>query len=38
MKEIQVPTRNQVDAKSQVIFNNIKSKMGVLPKYPLIFQ
>lgn len=31
MKEIQVPTKDQVDAKSQVIFDNIKSKIGMLP-------
>ncbi|WP_347922007.1 carboxymuconolactone decarboxylase family protein [Pontimicrobium sp. SW4] len=31
MKEIHVPTRDQVDNKSKVIFDNIKSKIGMLP-------
>lgn len=31
MSKFQVPTRAQVDAKSQAIFDNLKSKLGMVP-------
>lgn len=31
MATIQVPTRDQVDEKAQVIFDNLKSKLGMVP-------
>jgi len=31
MKTINVPTRNQVDEKSQVIFDNLKKNLGIVP-------
>lgn len=31
MKKIQVPTREQVDAKSQAIFDQLKKQLGIVP-------